>query len=185
MDAISLEDLLREFQEVYEHRNFSILPRTEAIIILTADGEADGETESRVCFAAEIAKPNKALVVFNGVTEERSAAVKMMRRHGINKSRIKFQNCGPRGKANTLTQFQTIARDSLTSTLRRLAVVTSRYHIPRCRRTAGKWLDQQTQFTVCGPTDDHFFYDTFTRVIAEIDRIQKYVAKGDILRYPR
>jgi len=186
---LTTEELLAEFIDAY--RSVQEVPLdTEAVIVLTADG-GDGdleENERRITHALQLLQ-NAALkrvpLIFSGVTEERSRALDMMEKLGVSEELRFFQDCGRRGMANTKTQFEAVRTDDLTSGMRNVAFITSTYHVPRTRRTAGKQLPPEMAFVVSSDIRDWKLHNSFLKIVGEIERIKKYAVTGDILARPR
>jgi len=85
-------------------------------------------------------------------------------------------DAGPRGVANTPSQFRAIASLGLKS----VVVVTSGYHAPRVLLTALRQAPE-VRCAVSGvPYYCDWRYDVATMVEGEISRIIEYSAKGDI-----
>ncbi len=188
--TLTTEELLTEFTDMYRGvRNQSAPRDTEAIIVLTANNPSQEETEnfSRVKHTAMVLDElGKEIPVFySGCTEESGYGPELMKKLGIPKDLVRFQNCGPRGVANTKTQFEEILKDHRTRNLRSLVLVTSSYHIPRVQRTGGMVLPKTTSFVVLADMRDFTIFNTFLKVSGEIERILKYSAKRDILATPR
>ncbi len=104
-------------------------------------------------------------------------------------SRIKVIDCGNLGVGNTLTQFKAIAENSVLADefrkYKRMAIVTSAYHVPRVTLTAKKWIaDIACKVSVepvplQGDVSLPFDVLSFTK---ELARIIEYYGKGDIAR---
>lgn len=186
---ITTEELLIEFKELYVKANNQVTPLdTEAIVILGAGGigQKDEENISRVKYAGRILETlgRDVPVVFSGVTEESKSAPELMIRLGIPQKLVIFQDCGPRGVANTKDQFEVFCSDKRTENIKKLILVTSSYHIPRVKRTAGKLFPVGMEFSVLADLNDFTLFNVYLKVIGEIERILKYSAKGDILAKP-
>ncbi len=127
------------------------------------------------------------LLYINAETQQLYALLELAKRYYPAK-RIRAINCGNRRVGNTLTQFTTIAD---TPALReafhkhgKVTIVTSAYHVPRIYLTAKKCFEEICEFTVepvplAGPIH---FPVTLELIKAELDRITKYVEKGDLAR---
>lgn len=186
---LHLEELLLEYKSAYEEA-YSIPTDADAIIILSADGlqTEEIETISRINYAVRIYRKifsSNIPVIFNGVTEEKEICLRLMVNRGVNKDFAQFQDCGIRGVANTLTQFEAVRSDSRTANAKSIIFVTDTYHIPRVVRTAGKQLPLDVKFCVTSDQNDWVHNNTFLRIMGEIDRIYRYADKGDILLRPR
>ena len=103
-------------------------------------------------------------------------------------SRIRTINCGDRGVGNTLTQFTVIARThGLADAFRQhsvVTIITSAYHVPRVTYTAERWLDGICSWVVAAVPlqGDIHFPITLEHIKAELDRVAKYIPKGDLAR---
>lgn len=98
---------------------------------------------------------------------------------------LKFEDCLKDGKANTLTQFNSINTDPRLAKKDNVIFITSDYHTPRVRRTAVKNLREGLEFSVLpAPQHEYDKYDVFPKVMGEIRRIIKYSQKGDIATNP-
>lgn len=127
------------------------------------------------------------LLYINAEAQQLYALLELAKRY-YPAERIRAINCGNRRVGNTLTQFTTIAD---TPALRqafiehgKVTVVTSAYHVPRIYLTAKKCLEGICEFTVepvplVGPIQ---FPVTLELIKAELDRIAKYIEKGDLAR---
>ncbi len=187
---VTAEELMVEFARMYKCVHNQSPPRlTEAIILLTADGIGQGEDEnfSRAKHSVRTYRdlPADTPIYWNGVTEEAGYGPELLRKLGAPTHVAHFQDCGPRGVANTKTQFEVIVTDERTRNLRNIVLITNSYHIPRVERTAGKLLPNTMSFVVLADMQDYSMFNTFLKVSGEIDRILKYSEKGDILARPR
>lgn len=186
------DELIEEFTKMWTESkglDLSLLVGTEAVVVLCGDKFTDAESQSRFCIGLDIwQKTNgKALFVWSGVTDERDFVTKKMRQ-AMPVSLFTlgyFQDCGKRGSANTKKQFEVFASDPKTANMKDVVFVTNAYHCPRVKRTAGKILGTDVNFNVVIGKFDYKYYNAFLKVMGEIDRIEKYSASGDILKYPR
>jgi uncharacterized SAM-binding protein YcdF (DUF218 family) len=124
---------------------------------------------------------------FNGVTEEGVYCIELMRKLGVPPEVALFQDCGRRGIANTKSQFEAIREDPRTCDLTSIVLVTSSYHVLRVARSASKLLPESMRFVVLANMDDFLWvpFNPLLKVAGEIERMLKYVEKGDISEYPR
>lgn len=185
---IDTNELLKEFDDLYRNPKQNIPADADAFVILTGDRPPmQGENVSRIKYAVNLLRKFRKdiPVIFSGITEEKETAINLMISLGIPKKLCHFQDCGKFGVVNTKTQFETLISDPLTKDLKNLVIVTSTYHVPRVKRTAGKFIPTQTQFVVVGDPEDWKTYNSFLVIMDEIEKIIKYFAKGDILERPR
>jgi uncharacterized SAM-binding protein YcdF (DUF218 family) len=185
-DLITIE-LLKEFMDLYKNPP-TVSEDIDGIIILAGDRPpAQGENVSRIKYAETLFKKlNRDLpVFFSGITGEKETITNLMISFGLPKENCFFQDCGKFGITNTKIQFETLASDPLTKDCKNLAIVTSAYHIPRVKRTAGKYLQSETKFIVVANIEDWKTYNSFLMVMDEIEKIVKYSVKRDILERPR
>ncbi len=181
-----LNELLEEFSRLYKGPVDSLPADASALIILAGDRPPmKGESLSRVKLAANLLEKTGAPipVIFSGVTEERQAAMLMMKEAGIPSEISSFQDCGGFGIANTKTQFEVFMEDPLTKGFDKAVFVTNVCYVPRVRRTAGKVLDPSVAYSVLGAPEDPSC-NLFLKVMEEIDKIIRYSTKGDILGRP-
>ena len=186
-NPLTIEELLEEFKVVYTSPQ-SAPKDIGAIVILTGDTLPVEENLSRIRHSVALLNElgRDVPIIFSGVTEEKDWALSEMKKTGVPEKLCHFQDCGRRGVANTKTQFTTFATDPLTKNMRSIVFITNAYHIPRTKRTAGKYLPKETSFVISSPIDDYkIYYNAFLKVMGEIDRIMKYSAKGDISVRPR
>lgn len=100
---------------------------------------------------------------------------------------LKVINCGNLGVANTRTQMEAIVQNP--RLCRELAefgttiFVTTRYHVPRTRRTARMVIADRFPYTVIGARSISEEAD-MKLVGSEISKIIEYVEKGDISPEP-
>jgi uncharacterized SAM-binding protein YcdF (DUF218 family) len=189
---LTVETLLDEFKDLYRHVGEQSPPLdTQAVIVLTCDGPKQHESENfyRIerGLTALKALPEGVPMYFSGVTEEDAYSTELMRKLGVPSEVALFQDCGPRGVANTKTQFEAILEDPRTRDLKSIVLVTSSYHVPRVARSASKLLPESMRFVVLADMDDFLLvpFHPLLKVAGEIERILKYVAKGDIAEFPR
>jgi hypothetical protein len=185
---IDINELLKEFNDLYRNPDQNIPDDIDAIIVLAGDRPpTQGENISRIKYAIFLLKKLKKdiPIIFSGITEEKETVVNLMIGLGVPQKLYHFQDCGRFGITNTKTQFETLASDPLIKDFKNLAIITSTYHIPRVKRTAGKFLSPKTRFVVVADSEDWKTYNSFLMVMDEIERILKYSTKGDILTYPR
>ncbi|MEK7116769.1 MAG: ElyC/SanA/YdcF family protein [Patescibacteria group bacterium] len=182
---MTMMDLVNEFIDLYKSSPETVPKNTDGIVVLM--GPARRVDISRINLGLNILRTlsNPVPIIFSGVTEEREEILSLMERLGSPKSLTHFQDCGKTGVANTKTQFETLIADPLTKDLRRLAIVTSVWHIPRVKRTAAKFLPPETRFVVAGNPDGSNDCDSFVLVMGEIRKIIEYSARGDISAKPR
>jgi hypothetical protein len=185
MEEPFFSNLLSEFEDLYS--NPPAMPKSgiDGIVILTGEDLFKGEENtSRIKYAAKILNSldYQVPVVYNGGEEEHSIAPEIMKKY-IPEHLVFFQECGKLGTANTKTQFDKINSDPMTKDLKNMVIVTSTYHIPRTKRTAGKLLPPGVNFTVLGDPEDWKIYNPLLKVLDEIKKIIKYSSKGDILGY--
>lgn len=182
-----IDNLLKEFEDLYRNPQRNASPDTDAILVLTGDLEPAEEDILRVKSALDILATldHNVLVFYSGMTEERDEKIALMEGLGIPKHLIRFQDCGRLGSANTKTQFEYWVNDPQTNGFRNLAIVTSTFHIPRTKRTAGKFLPDETSFSIIGNPLDWKVRNTLLIVLEEIKKIIQYSEKGDILERPR
>ena len=181
---IDTKELLEEFIDLYKNPPQNIPSNTEAMFILAGDRPPiQGENVSRIKYTLTLLKKLKKNIpiIFSGITEEKETAINLMISLGIPKEICHFQDCGPFGIANTKTQFETFITDPLTRNIKSFTIITNTCYIPRVKRTAGKFLSPKIQFTVIGDPKDWKLNNSFLLVISEIEKIEKYSAKGDIL----
>ncbi|MFH0804170.1 MAG: ElyC/SanA/YdcF family protein [Candidatus Zambryskibacteria bacterium] len=180
-------ELLREFEDLYKQSPPIVPNCTDGIVILTGAVEPREENESRIRCGLNVLNTlgHPVPVIYSGETEERAEMLALMEQLGVPKSLSHFQDCGKRGVANTKTQFGALISNPPTMDMRDLVIVTSTYHIPRTKRTAGKFFPPQTRFVVVSDPEDWNICNSFLMIMGEIGRIVKYSAKGDILAHPR
>jgi uncharacterized SAM-binding protein YcdF (DUF218 family) len=185
---INTSELLEEFVNLYKNSNQGVPANTDALVILTGDRPpAQEENISRIKYAVTLLKKLRkdTPVIFSGITEEKENAVNLMINLGVPKENCYFQDCGKFGIANTKTQFETMVSDPLTKDFKNLVIVTSTYHIPRVKRTAGKFLPLKTRFVVIGNPKDWKIHNPFPMIMNEIKKIIKYSTEGEISERPR
>ena len=181
------KELLDEFIRVYKQGYLPAKEGAEAVVILGTNGNSEEETVSRIRHGIRVFQQlqSRPLIIFSGVTEERNHVLNLLQKYGAPSNQIYFQNCGDRVSANTKTQFEVMSSDPLTRDLRELVIITSSYHVPRTERTAGKFLHPKTIFSVSSDPEDYLIFNTFLKILGEIERIKAYSQKGDILEKPR
>jgi uncharacterized SAM-binding protein YcdF (DUF218 family) len=181
------EKLLKEFEDLYKTPPTEISKDTDGIIVLSGAVHPKEENISRIEYGLNVLNTlgHPVPLIFSGVSEEREEKLALMEQLDVPKSLIRFQDCGKLGITNTKTQFETLVADPLTKDLKNLIIVTSTYHIPRVKRTAGKLLPMKTRFVVVGNHEDWKIHNSFLMIMDEVRRIIEYSAKGDILINPR
>lgn len=183
-DKIDKWKLLQEFAHLYKNPTLDIHPETEAIIILAGNRPpVTWENSSRVKYARALLKKidKKIPVIFSGINGDEKKILSLMVKCGIPKKSCLFQDCGNPNITNTKIQFERIASDKSTKDFKRITVITSTYHIPRARRTASKILPKKMRFTIAGDPDDWKDYNALTKALEEMEKINEYSVKGDIV----
>ncbi|WKZ26169.1 MAG: ElyC/SanA/YdcF family protein [Candidatus Paceibacterota bacterium] len=165
---------------------YELPDNVQAIVNLIGAGKKCAEDVSRTGHVARLVSQIGAtgsglpVVFLNGESEELENMVELAVQADIPPQIIRLQDCGRKGEANTKTQFQALKADLESYALSRIVLVTSTYHVPRVARTAVKHLPPSVWFTVVSDLNDIELYDWEERVGSEIERIIRYVAKGDI-----
>ncbi|MFH0804169.1 MAG: ElyC/SanA/YdcF family protein [Candidatus Zambryskibacteria bacterium] len=183
MDTI---ELIKEFEDLY--KNPPIIPKdADALVILQGALDPKEEDISRIKCGLNVLKVlgRPIPVIFSGATESRAEKLAQMEQSGIPKELCHFQDGSKLGVINTKTQFEILITDPLTKDFKNLVIVTSTYHIPRVKRTVGKFLPEEIRFVAVGNPEDWKIHNSFLKIIDEIKKIIAYSDKGDILIYPR
>ncbi len=163
----------------------------DAIIVLSAPPLLDAgvwtedtaENRSRILYAAELwqaLQPGNVRIPFvlNGETQQLYMMAMIAQEAGIPLTEMLLLNCGNRGAANTMTQFQIMAAHPTGSLWKEVYVVTSLYHAPRVRRTAATHMPNCTCYVAPVPIADCPF--DLGLVATEIQRIVDYTNNGTL-----
>lgn len=122
------------------------------------------------------------LLVLNGETIQLPMMQQEAIKSGFPEDKVHLVNSGDRGTSNTKTQFE-VLRQNEKLRGKFLSIVTTGYHLPRVDRTAAKQLPNQKFEIIAMPYESYPFPVFIVR--REIKRIQHYVNKGDIAKFPR
>lgn len=155
--------------------------------------EANQENTARIRHGIDLvltsSSPRQPVLYLNGEVQQLWAMNMLVRLSGVGvrDESIKSINCGNRGIANTLTQFQAIKADQvLCETLKAAGVtafVTSLYHVPRVRRTARHVIGDLFPWVVVSVPMSACSFD-LQLIPREIGKIITYVEKGDLSPEP-
>lgn len=177
----------------------------EALVVLSAPSlkietvyiEETPENTSRIRDGIELLKmlressgaPSNSLglrpLILNGETEQLPMMQQVAIRHEYPPWQTWTVNCGDRGIGNTLTQFTAMRDDVRLQKVKRLAVVTTGYHVPRVRRTAKAVLPKECTVDVIGLPYPEYPFNVSSLVMGEMQRIIAYAEKGDFELFPK
>lgn len=126
-------------------------------------------------------------LILDGETEQLPMMREVAMSLGIEAEYIEDLDCGKRGVANTKTNMEAFNSDPRFKDFKHVTVVTSDFHTPRVYRTAEKNLRTDLSFDIVSVPHQQFSNDPkyiYRVVRGEVQRIQTYVAKGDISSKP-
>jgi uncharacterized SAM-binding protein YcdF (DUF218 family) len=122
-------------------------------------------------------------LVLNGTTTQLPFMETVAANLGVPADKLISLDCGPKGVANTKTQFQGVSHYANQLKIegladpRHITFVTSTYHVPRTRRTGNVHLNPDIDFIVTHTPPQAV---ETGKIAGEIARIGKYAVKGDI-----
>lgn len=203
--AQHLRALLKEFGELLAPTSqggvVSSLPKIGSVVVLSAPPVMNGpehiddnrENNARIAYAHQLSFASHGLgstakLYLNGEAQQLWAMLDISRRlSASNLLEPCMINCGNRGVANTLTQFQTMAADKELCVALKAAgmtvFVTSLYRVPRVRRTARCVIDDLFPWIVLGVPMSMYTFE-LDLIPSEIARIIKYASQGDLSPEP-
>lgn len=199
-----LERLLKEFRYAVETPTVPLANDVDALVVLSAPplktktayieetqenvGRIRGGVELLEALRQSSGAPSNSLelrpLILSGETEQLPMMQQVAIRLGYPPWQTWLVNCGDRGIGNTLTQFMTLRDVPRLNQIRRLAVVTTGYHVPRVRRTAKAVLPTEWTIDVIGIPYTLYPFDIPNFVLGEMQRIIAYAQKGDFKLSP-
>ncbi len=198
---ISREEMRKNLQKEFEQCYLSVpkthSPDIEGVVILShVDYNFDREDPrckfsdeliSRIEYGAKMFLDSslKVFLIMDGcrsqllLMEERAIGL------GVRQDQIYLLDAGDIAFSNTKKQIEILRDDPITSKMKKIVFITNTYHVPRVRRTASLLIPENISFDVFGVPNDISLYDKQNAINGEIERILKYIEKGDIAITPR
>ncbi|MCX6735945.1 MAG: YdcF family protein [Candidatus Parcubacteria bacterium] len=198
---ISREEMRKNLQKEFEQCYLSVpktnSPDIEGVVILshvdynfdTEDMQCKFSNEliSRIEYGAKMFLDSslKPFLIMDGCRSQLLLMQERATSLGVRQDQIYLLDGGDIASSNTKKQIEALRDDPIISKMKKIVFITNTYHVPRVRRTASLLIPENISFDVFGVPNDISLYDKQNAINGEIERILKYIEKGDIAITPR